>query len=221
MPSRRAQREQVTMTAQQYLKQTDQAAKQLFKALHYYHRMLKGAVAPAFISSTSDDDERGREFQCWHRKNKKRIQIALRKQRKYFGQTISQGAICGSILQIAFMGIKLFSKQETLPVICKGILKNSDAQVAFCVGREVKGLPIGLIIYAARIQYNHMDEDLNNKVAQAVFDVITTHGTGGKYRDPAFDLNNAVLENYSHNIVSLLGWKTYDAYLKDMKDMIA
>lgn len=208
------------MTAQQYLKQTEQAAKQLFKALHYYHRMFKGAVAPAFISSTSDDDERGREFQRWHKKNRSKIQAALRKQRKYLGQTISQGAICGSILQIAFMGIKLFSKQRALPDICKGFLRSNDARIAFCVGREVKGLPVGLIIYAARNQYNHMDENLNNKVAQAVFDAIATHGTGGKYKDPAFDLNNTVLENYSHNIVSLLGWKDYKAYLKDMKDMM-
>lgn len=208
------------MTAQQYLKQTERAAKQLFKALQYYQQMLKGALGPSFISSTSDDNKREKELQRWYKKDESKIQAALRKQRKYFGQTVSEGAICGSILQIAFTGIKSFSKQNVLPDTCKGILRNNDARVAFCVGREIKGVPAGLIIYAARNQYNHMDEMLNNKVAQAVFDRIATHGTGGRYKDPAFDLHNAVLENYSNNMVSLLGWKNYNTYLEDMKKMI-
>lgn len=208
------------MTAQQYLKQTERAAKQLFKALQYYQQILKGALGPSFISSTSDDNKREKELECWYKKNESKIQAALRKQRKYFGQTVSEGAICGSILQIAFMGIKSFSKQNVLADTCKGILKNNDPRVAFCVGSEIKGVPAGLIIYAARNQYNHMDEMLNNRVAQAVFDRIATHGTGGKYKDPAFDLDNTVLENYSNNMVSLLGWKNYNTYLEDMKKMI-
>lgn len=166
------------MTAQEYLKQTERAAKQMFKALHYYQQLLQGSFGPSFISSTPDDNERQTEFQRWYNKNERKIRAALKRQRTYFGQTISQGAICGSILQIAFMGIKLFSKQKVLPSGCKDFLKKNDDRVAFCIGREVQGVPIGLIIYAARNQYNHMDEKLNNKVARAVFENIATHETG-------------------------------------------
>ena len=209
------------MTAQQYLEQTERAAKQLFEVLQYYQQILKDAArGPRFISSTLDDDERGKEFQRWHKQNKSKIQAAFKKQRKYFGQTISEGAICGSIIQIAFMGIRLLSKQKVLPDICKNILlKSNDPRVAFCIGREIKGVPAGLIIYAARNQYNHMDEK-NNDVTRAVFDKIATYGTGGEYKDPAFDLENVVLENYSSNIVSLLDWKNHNTYLEDMKTMI-
>ncbi len=208
------------MIAQQYLKQTERAAKQLFKALQYYQQMLKGAFDPCFISSASDDNKREKELQRWYKKNKSNIQAARRKQRRYFGQTVSKGAICGSILQIAFMGIKSFSKQSVLPDAGKGIIRNNDPRVAFCVGRQINGVPAGLIIYAARNQSNHMDEKLYNKAVSTVFDRIATYGTGGRYKNPAFDLNNAVLENYSNNMVSLLGWKNYDRYLEDMKKMI-
>ena len=208
------------MTAQEYLAQTEQAAKQLFNALQYYQRLLKGVLGPSFVSNASDDKKREKEFQDWYEKNRDAIEAARRRQREYLGQTISEGAICGSILQIAFMGIKSFSKQKVLPDGCQGLLKKDDYRVTFCVGREIRGVPIGLIIYAARNQYNHLDEKLNNNVAQAVFERIATHRTGGKYKDPAFDLDNAVLENYSHNIVNLLDWNNYDAYLNDIKKVI-
>ena len=160
------------------------------------------------------------EYILSNKRNKIKIRAAQIEQKKYLGQTISAGAICGSILQIAFMGIKLFSKRKILPESCKDFLSKNDKRVIFCIGREVRGVPVGLIIYAARIQYNHMDEELNNPVAQAVFEKIATYETKGGCKDPAFDLANPVLKNYSQNIVSLLGWKNYKTYLREMKNMM-
>ena len=77
-----------------------------------------------------------------------------------------------------------------------------------------------MILYAARNQYNHMDEELKNKLAVFVFDTIAQYELDGKGKDPAFDLQNTVIDNYSHNILALLEWTNYDKYISDMGKII-
>jgi hypothetical protein len=85
-------------------------------------------------------------------------------------------------------------------------------------------VPIGLIIYAARNQYNHWDEEhLRNRVNEWVFNTLATrHGIKGaeKFKDPAFDLNNKMIQIFSSNVVFILGWHSYDLYLADMENLL-
>ena len=207
------------MTPGEHLKQTRHATEQLFKSLEFYYKQLEQLQPVIFISSTVDDIASGKEFGEWRKQNEAAISASIEKEKEYLGYALSEGTICGSILQIASMSIKTFSVNTLVSPECKAILSKGNA-VKFCVGRLVRGLPTGLIVYAGRNQYNHMDDLSYNEVTTKVFDHLATHGTGGKYRDPAFDLTNRSLINYAANIVALLGWKKYADYSADMKLMM-
>ena len=51
-------------------------------------------------------------------------------------------------------------------------------------------------------------------------DINTDTDTEESFKDPAFDLENTVLINFSSNITALLGWRNYEAYYSDMKLLI-
>jgi hypothetical protein len=209
------------MTSQIYFEQTETAVRQLFIARNYYIERLKDIIPSIFVTGEPDEIKREEAFKDWHESNKETIERSLREQQEYFGLTMSNATICGSIVQIAFMGIKSFSKNSIIPPIFdKYISASKNGRQIFCVGKEVSGLPTGIIIYAARNQYNHMDEGSLNPLSTFVFKTLAEYQTGGKYKNPAFDLANSMLNNYSHNILALLEWNDYETYLADMKIMI-
>lgn len=75
---------------------------------------------------------------------------------KYFDLKFSEATFAGAPLQVAAMGIRYFSRNTSIPASCASVVPaRVKAAVPFCIGRELHGLPIGLIIYDARNQYNH------------------------------------------------------------------
>ena len=84
-------------------------------------------------------------------------------------------------------------------------------------------VPIGLLIYSGRIQYNHWEEgEPGNKVTRNVF----RHLLDAYYENPMFDLAYELeypsTRPVSHYIVRIeLNWKTYNHYLEDMRTMLA
>ena len=118
------------------------------------------------------------------------------------------------------MGIDLFSTNEQIPDSCKAIVSPGQKAVKFSAGRVIRGLPIGIIIYAARNQYNHWDDPSPHKITEKVFDALSLQHGYGPARDPSFDLTNPVLKIYSHNVIGLLEWKSYESYLTDIKTII-
>ncbi len=142
-----------------------------------------------------------------------------------FSQLIPRDAIAGAILQIAFMSMRLFpktgSKNDTVAFLEKRINETRSKKEysyphSHCVGREIIGIPIGLLIFAARNVYNHQDELVKklqyyNKIIFEVLDnsfgKIGTTGLG-------FDLHSDKPIMYSYSVVMLLGW-TYTVATPD------
>lgn len=210
------------MTPQEYFSQTEQAVTQLFDSLRFYLDLLK-EIDPPMFSTSANGIAGAQEWDEWYKKNQKSIEAAMERQRKYLGYVISKATICGSILQIAFMGIKMFSLNKTVPPECAEILSGQPEAVKFCVGRLIRGLPLGLIIYAGRNQYNHMDEGKYHRLTEQIFDRLATLKTnaGKEVKDPAFDLTNPNLSyELAANILAIIRWENYDKYLTDMKNML-
>lgn len=140
------------------------------------------------------------------------------------GYQFSIGTLCGSILQIAHVGIRYYSKNKAVPPDFSSIIEPGSKVACFCIGRRVREVPIGLIIYAARNQYAHWDEErLKNQVNECIFNALATnHGMKGaeKIKDPCFDLSNRTIPIYSANVLSILGWNSYDPYIADMKNLL-
>jgi hypothetical protein len=64
---------------------------------------------------------------------------------------------------------------------------------------------------------------MKNQINEWVFDMLASKcnpKSVGKFKDPAFDLNNRRILIYSSNVLSILGWNSYDPYIADMKDLL-
>lgn len=143
-----------------------------------------------------------------------------------FSQLIPRDAIAGAILQIAFMSMRLFpkteSKNDTVVFLERLVSENVKSKKAYsyprshCVGREIIGIPIGLLIFAARNVYNHQNEHVNqlqyyNKIIFEVLDhAIGKIGITGL----GFDLYSEKPIMYAYSVVMLLGW-TYTVEMPD------
>jgi len=208
--------------ASQYLKESEHAVRQLFDGVAYYSRILQEMPKPVFVSSISfkNKDSWNEAFSKWYEENKTDIERSREKSREYLGLSFSNATLCGSILQIASMAIDSFSQNQEVPDSCSGFVNSGQKAVRSCVGREVRGLPVGIVIYAARNQYNHWDDSNPHRITQAVFDALALGHGHGSVRDPAFDLSNPKLDIYSHNILALLEWSTYENYETDIRALI-
>lgn len=197
-----------------YLQETEHAVHQLFDGIAYYRRLLEETSPPVFVANKEDWNN---AFDEWCEENKEAIEKSYKMSREYLGLSFSNATLCGSVLQIACMGISLFSNNKVVPDSCKSFV-NKKHSVRYCIGREVRGIPIGIVIYAARNQFNHWDDPKPRRITQAVFDTLAL--AYGSVRDPAFDLSNPNLNIYSHNIIGLLEWHSYDDYRMDMQKLI-
>lgn len=214
------------MDPERYLQETEHAVKHLFKGLEFYAGILKSINPPIFVATVplnNDEESTPETRKEWWTRHVKQIKLSWAREREYLGYTVSQASLCGSILQIASMGLQEFSRNVSIPESCREIVEKTKAK--YCIGRTIRGSPIGLIIYAGRIQYNHWNESVTNKslinkTAQKVFDKIATIEECPGIKDPAFDLRNDALDMYTHNILALLGWRSYETYLKDMRALL-
>jgi len=211
------------MTPRKYIKEITHAAEQLFEGLRYYDKHLRSVETPIFTTPYDDEAEVQRKYRTWLRQNRDRLKAYHKHVREYFGYAISKAALCGGILQLAFTGMKLHSRtRKRIPASCKAIFKGKEESEAknYCIGRLVYGIPMGLIIYAGRNQYSHMDDKQYREITERVFEHLTNFGTGGKYRNPQFDLRARKKEIYADNILAILDWTDLKPFLKDMKAML-
>ena len=154
--------------------------------------------------------------------NKTVLETYLKLAGKYFDLKFSEATFAGSILQVAYMGIRYFSRNKTIPDSCKNIVsENNKSAVPFCVGKEIYGLPCGLIIYAARNQYNHWDDENPRIITQKVFDVLYQAFSENMLYGLAFDIGNPSITIYANEVLlGVLQWHTYDHYLSEMRDLL-
>tara|TARA_B100000446_G_C10364817_1_gene274465 strand:+ start:95 stop:514 length:420 start_codon:yes stop_codon:yes gene_type:complete len=136
--------------------------------------------------------------------------------------------VSGSILHIACKAIELFSNPSELEEKYLYLLSDCGNSLIkqtgkFGMGREIRGVPLGLVILAGRNQYNHIEAGAKlNPLNKNVFEALGKgHDYGQDILDPAFDLDNAGLVSYSSNIRGVLGWNSYESYRADMKELLS
>lgn len=141
---------------------------------------------------------------------------------RYFDLKFSEAMFAGAILQVAYMAIRLYSRNASIPTGCTSIVSSSQKSVIrFCIGKELHGVPTGLIVYAARNQYNHWDEQ-PHEVAKNVFGALSAAFYSNTLADLAFDLPNPTINVYANEVLLVaLGWKSYDTYLAEMNSLIS
>lgn len=131
--------------------------------------------------------------------------------------------VAGSVIQIAFHAINQFSFQAEKPASVLAFEEQLNAMIQnpplgkvpqikssfqfpekFCVGRQVGGMPAGLIIYAARNQYNHAGGGYLNPQTKLVFNYLHTLRP-----DPPNGLSFDIYDGshyYAYSALCALGW---------------
>jgi len=155
--------------------------------------------------------------------SKEENQTFLEAHESFFALEFARATLAGSILQVAYLGLKQFSPAGGLDAKCAkfGVAQGTTAQ-KLCIGREVHGIPIGLLIYAGRIQYNHWEDGQpSGAVAKKVFRELVLAYYDDMNFDMAYELTYPSPRPVSHYIVRLeLGWHIYSEYASDMRSML-
>lgn len=170
-------------SSEEYLNRTESAVIKLFDGIDSYIKILRDSPKPIFTfgGSIADfkDDRKTRQqaYDDWKSRNEEAIKLSLEVQRDFLTESFALATLCGSVLQIAAMGIQWFSINEEipedLPEELKSLLTKSKGKLAkFCIGRRVRTVPIGLVIYAGRNQYNHMDDEKLSKLNTNIFNLL-------------------------------------------------
>jgi len=139
-----------------------------------------------------------------------------------FAFDTSRAILAGSILQIAYMAIRLYSTKGEVHTKYQefGITEKNSS---LFIGREVHGIPLGLLIYAGRIQYSHWDEgEPDNKLASRLFGHLRTIYYNDPLADMVYELDYPGHSPKSYYILrGELRWKTSADYFRDMREMLA
>lgn len=130
--------------------------------------------------------------------------------------------LCGAVLHVAEKALEIYGRGTEVPEHLSHAVWPNLAK--YCVGRTVRRVPFGLVVYAARNQHAHFNHNSLKAPNVAVFEALATaHGYGGNEErivDPAFDLANPGLVSYASNVTALVRWRDYDSYLEDMNAML-
>jgi hypothetical protein len=208
-------------SAADYLLRTESAIRLLFSGVDSYLSILRKVTGVTFVSGEPYGPKQDAEFVAWRLENAERLAAARAAEREFMAESFALDTLCGSILQVADKALELYGSNQTIPSACPATLKPYHAK--FCVGRVVRAVPLGLVIYAARNQHTHFDEDALREPSASIFRLLATahgYGKGQLIVDPAFDLSNQSLLSYASNVTSLIGWRSYEQYIADMRSML-
>lgn len=207
-------------TLEDYFINTDCAIKSLFDMLSEYEKNRFSKVINFIINVQNN-----------------KVQLSdIKNYKTEFNSIIfSKHIIAGSILQIAYMAIKIYSKNKTKSLFLQMAEQyinqyNKDDSKRkfcfdkkFCIGKIVEDIPMGLIIYTGRNQYNHMNDvvekmSLENK--NILNDLSELYPI--KINDFNLDVKDKTNLLFAYSILDILGWtphtskNPYEKYKQDM-----
>jgi len=209
-------------SAKGYLSRTESAVRRLFDGIESYISILNAITGVTFVTSEPHSPAQDAEYAAWKVANARKLAAAKAAEREYLAESFALNTLCGAVLQVAGKAIEIYGQNKEIPEDLRQMIKPGLSR--FCVGRLVRTVPIGLIIYAARNQHTHFNDEALREPSASIFKLLATkHGYGGSQEivDPAFDLNNHSLLSFASNVTSLIGWRSYDNYLSDMSALMS
>lgn len=159
--------------------------------------------------------------------------------KSYSSTDTAREVIAGSILQIAYVAIRdhanpvgksegarhFESELRRLQQEVRGTgSKPFELPSQFCVGRDIGDLPVGMIIYAARNQYNHSSNPRLSVVNEVVFNYLHS-----AWPTPPNELSFNIYdknEYYCYSCLAALGWvdsefeRAYEKYMADLSKIL-
>jgi len=195
-----------------YFVDTEPAVRHLFDALHEYDAQ----TAPPSLGKYADH----RGVVTMSREQ------ALGYMKELSGSLaldFAKATLCGSIAQVAYVALKQYSRNEIVDDASAPLaVAQASGAAKFCVGRRVHGIPLGLLVYAARVQYNHWEEGTpTSAVPKAVLEALYRHYANDLSFDMAYVLDWPAPRPVAHYILRHeLRWISYGDYINDMRQAL-
>jgi hypothetical protein len=209
------------MTLREYLVESEFATKQLFDAMDHYHRTRQEIPHVVGCFDARSAQALKAKMEAWERENRDAIEAQQERAKYYFSLSPSMHLVGGCILQFASAGFCLEGCEGPMPTRHEVTLRRRG--LYHCWGRDLYGLPLGLIVYAGRNQFAHWQDpgelgDTNKRIFRTIAEGSAKEKLCPEgILDPAFDLDETGLTVYAANILAVLGWMGYDAYREDME----
>jgi hypothetical protein len=200
------------MAVQDYLDDTEVAVRHLFKGLDSYDSM-RGPSIWQYIDKTGQV-----------RMTKAENEAFLAAHIRSFDLEFARATLAGSLLQVAYNCLKQYSPGPNDTSVCEKFRASIGTDAAkCCIGRQVHGIPIGLLIYSGRIQYNHWEDGQpKNAVAKTVFHELLMAYYDDLSFDLAYELDFPAPRPVAHYIVLFeLKWRSYNDYISDMHSLLS
>lgn len=192
-------------SALSYLERTKPAAEGLFKLLNGYGwEKMRAFVELTKVRTREELDARKGDFEA---------------------TDVAREVIAGSILQLAYFAIDAFAVFEgksagalhfesemnrLLREFSRPRMKGPfSLPEKFCVGRDIGELPLGMLVFAGRNQYNHYGDDRLNVVNEVIFNALHQ-----MFPEPGNGRSFNLYEGKrfrSYSILCALGWVANDA----------
>lgn len=207
----------------EYIAKTESAMRKFFEGIDSYLEVLRLHPHPVFVTPFTNDTDFDAQCEAWVKVNQCSITASREAQKEYVAEHFAQATLCGAVLQVAAKALECYSKNTVIPSEWSHVIKQEQKPVRFCVGRHLHGVPLGLVIYAARNQHTHFGDAKLNEPNLTVFECLATnHGiqSSQPFRHPAFDLQNPGLVSFASNCTALIGWRSYEAYEKDLRVLL-
>ncbi len=199
-------------TPQEYLENTEHAVRHFYAGLDSCWAVYRQALSHWDLSKAGE---------LLTPENKAKLDEYLKLAHQYFDLKFSEATFAGSILQVAAMGIQYFSRNTVIPASCRDIVPKNHRATRFCVGKELYGLPIGLIVYAARNQYAHWDKEDLHEINRKIFQGLSLAHYADPLRDLAYDLSNPTITIYANEVLlGALKWTTYETYVAEVTALL-
>ncbi|EJM7851412.1 hypothetical protein NOZ11_001869 [Vibrio parahaemolyticus] len=213
------------MSINTYLDAVDSAIARLLEARKDYHQLISQlfteSLPPIYCYNVNNSrDVIDRDRAAWE--NKPIIRSQLNKSSKALERLTNEqfalSIIDGSLLQIACKGFELYSTNEAP---CKHFSSFSPKVNKLAVGELIRDIPVGLIIYAGRNHYNHLEDGSDlRKPTKAIIEKLSENAHLYKTNIPfKFNDNAGLPINLATNFVELLGWKTVADFRNSFADI--
>lgn len=208
-------------SAAEYLEKTESAVRKLFEAIDSYIGILRRDSRAVFVTSFVEGEDPYQLYEKWAEGNQTAIQESRKAQEEFLAESFALATMCGAVLQVASKAIERFSTNTSVPAAWSDAIGNTKSAIPFCIGAEIRTVPLGLVIYAGRNQHTHFEDSMPHRVNSAVFEALAlNHGYGGAFKDPAFDLSDLRLTSLASNVTALIKWRSYDRYASDMRALL-
>lgn len=202
-------------SAKSYFAKTKTATCKLFQGIEAYRSIIKRA--PVFTNSFLDEHDLNAQVEQWRQQTATEWLAYDAALEEYLAQSFAQATLSGSVLQIAAKAIECYGSGSDIQ---SDFDKLSPKIKKFCVGRIIRGVPIGLIIYAGRNQHMHFNEESLRPLTADIFKCLAKNHPYPKTVtiDPALDIQPKL--SYASNVLALLGWRSYNDYERDMYNLL-